>query len=109
MHLTVAFLLPRVTNSTIEDWIKLRRLMYYLHSIVRETSFMSATNLHAMHAPINVSWTFYTDCKSYTSSVSLCGIGVILSKFSKQKLNTTSLTKAELVGISNYLLKLLLC
>ena len=107
IHPTVGFLSSRVQDSTVEDYGKLRRLMCYLHGTVNETSFIGAVNLHAMHTPIDVSYASHDDCKSHTGGASSFGIGLISSKSSKQKLNTTSSTEAELVGMSDCLPKAL--
>jgi hypothetical protein len=53
--------------------------------------------------PVDVSYAVHDDAKSYTGGYLSFGIGLISSKSSKQKINTTSLTTAELVGVADYL------
>ena len=50
----------------------------------------------AVHADV------HADVKSHTGGVITLGRGAVMSKSSKQKLNTTSSTEAEQVGASDY-------
>jgi hypothetical protein len=52
---------------------------------------------------VDASYAVHNDMKSHTGGVVLFGRGAIMSKSSKQKLNTKSSTEAELVGASDYL------
>jgi hypothetical protein len=45
----------------------------------------------------------HKDMKSHTRGIVLFGTGVVMSKSSKQKLNTKNSMEAELVGASDYL------
>ena len=81
--------------------------MCYLYGTRYETSFLGAINLHTMYTPIDVSYATHDDCKSHTGGASTYGIGVVSSRSSKQKLDTTNTTECELVGIADCLPKVL--
>ena len=52
---------------------------------------------------VNALYAVHPDMKSHTGGVISFGKRALMSKSTKQKINTKSLTKAELVGISDYL------
>jgi hypothetical protein len=52
---------------------------------------------------VDASYAVHPDMKSHTGGVMSFGVGGLLCKSSKQKLNTKSSTEAELVGASDYL------
>jgi hypothetical protein len=52
---------------------------------------------------VDASYAVHDDMKSHTGGAVSFGRGAIMSKSTKQKLNTKSSTKAELVGASDYL------
>jgi hypothetical protein len=52
---------------------------------------------------VDASYAVHKDMKSHTGGVVSFGIGAVMSKSSKQKLNVKSSTEAELVGASDYL------
>jgi len=107
IHSTVGFLSTRVISLTVQDWMKLRRLICYLYGTRYEISFLGAINLHTMYMSIDVLYATHDDCKSHTGGASTYSIGVVSSRSSKQKLNTTNTTECELVGISDCLPKVL--
>jgi hypothetical protein len=64
---------------------------------------LAAGDLTRMMSWVDASYAIHPDMKSHTGGVSLFGTGGLLAKSSKQKLNTKSSTKAQLVGASDYL------
>ena len=52
---------------------------------------------------VDAAFAVHPDLKSHTSGVITLGRGAVMSKSSKQNLNTTSSTKAEQVGASDYI------
>jgi hypothetical protein len=103
IQLAVAFLCTRVLCSTERDWSKLRRLLEYLKGKLDEFLTLGANNIGIMKTWVDTSYVVHNDMKSHTGGVVSFGQGAIMSKSSKQKLNTKSSTEAELVGASNYL------
>ena len=58
--------------------------------------------LIGMNTFIDVALAVHSDMKSHTGGLVTLGRGTVMSKSSKQKLNTTSSTTSELVGYSDY-------
>jgi hypothetical protein len=102
-QLTVAFLCTRVSCSTQQDWKKLKRLLEYIHGSLDEFRVIGADDLKKMMTWVDASYAVHRDMKSHTGGVVSFGTGALMSKSSKQKLNTKSSTEAELVGASDYL------
>jgi hypothetical protein len=97
---TLAVLTKRVTKLTEEDGLKLDRVIRYMGS----TPELSL-NLGCIFPPRVTTWVdaafgVHSDMKSHTGVCSTLGLGMWHSKSTTQKLNTTSSTEAELVGVS---------
>jgi hypothetical protein len=102
-QLTVAFLCTRVSKSTEEDWTKLKRLLEYIKGSIDIFRVIGADDLGKMMTWVDASYAVHRDMKSHTGGVVSFGTGALMSKSSKQKINTKSSTEAELVGASDYL------
>jgi len=103
IQLTIAFLCTRVSCSTKQDWNKLKRGLQFLNRTVDDCMIIGADCLTVLKTWVDASYGVHPDMKSHTGGVLSLGRGVIMSKSSKQKLNTKSSTEAELVGASDYL------
>jgi hypothetical protein len=103
IQLAIAFLCTRVSCSTEKDWQKLKRVLEYLKGTLDEFLTLGADNITMMKTWVDASYAVHNDMKSHTGGVVSFGRGAIMSKSSKQKLNTKSSTEAELVGASDYL------
>jgi hypothetical protein len=103
IQLAIAFMCTRVSCSTTQDWGKLKRLMQYLNRTMDEVLTIGADSLQKLMTWVDAAYGVHQDMKSHTGGAMLFGRGAVLCKLSKQKLNTTSSTKAELVGASDYL------
>jgi hypothetical protein len=103
IQLAIAFLCTRVLCSTEKDWLKLKRVLEYLRGTLDNFVTLGADNLGIMRTWVDASCAVHEDMKSHTGGVVSFGKGAIMSKSSKQKLNTKSSTRAELFGASNYL------
>ena len=102
---TVSFLSTRVSSPTEEDNEKLRRLIRYIVGSIDKLLYLGASNLSVLLNFIDVVYGVSNNMKSYTGEASTFRYGMFSFMLLKQKLNTTSLTTAELVGVANYLLK----
>jgi hypothetical protein len=76
--------------------------MQYLNRTIDEFLTIGADNLTTMDTWIDASYAVHQDMKSHTGGAISLGRGAVMSKSSKQKLNTKSSTEAELVGASDY-------
>ena len=102
----VSVLCTRVKNPGRNDWNKLVRMMKFLHCTKNDKLTLSAEQgLHNVEWYVDASFAVHPDYKSHTgaSQVFRGGRGVIQSVSAKQKLNTSSSTTAELVGVDQVL------
>ena len=63
---------------------------------------LSADSMNKLHTWIDASYAIHPDMKSHTGGIMSFGIGGVLSKSTKQKINSKSSTEAELIGVSDY-------
>jgi hypothetical protein len=101
--LAVGFLCTRVSKCTVQDQDKLKRLLAYIKGTLHLEYTIGADCLSTLRAWVDASYAVHPDMKSHTGGVMSFGLGGLVCKSSKQKLNTRSSTKAELVGASDYL------
>ena len=104
---TVAFLTTRVKQPDEDDWKKLQRLMAYLNDTKDLKLRLKSDGAGVVQWWIDASYATHHDASSHTGVTMSLGVGSILSKSSKQKLNTTSSTEAELVGVYDGMIELL--
>ena len=87
-----------------EDWNKLVREIKFLHSTMNDKLTLSAPNgASTIEWYVDVDFAVHLDYKSHTgATVFFKGVKVAMQSFScKQKLNTSSSTTTELVGVDN--------
>ena len=98
--LAISFLAGRVLFPTEEDWGKLMRILRYLESTKMMRLQLGCTTPIQVHTSIDSSFNPISSGKSRSGvSISL-GRGVIYSKSTVQKINTTSSCQAELVALA---------
>jgi hypothetical protein len=104
----IAFMTTRVTNPNEGDWTKLVKLMNFLKATKDDIPMMSADDTNTIKWHVDASFAaVHMDMKSHTGATLLLGSGTITSISTKQKINTRSSTKAELVGIDDVVSKVL--
>ena len=91
--------MSKITNE--QDYMKLGRVISYLKEIVRLPLVISAYSIGTLILNIDASFTVHQDCKCHTRACLTLGHGSVLSLSSKQKINTKSSTKAELVRVDD--------
>ena len=101
IHLPISFLTSRVTKADEDDWKKLKRLLLYIKNTINLRLTLSASDMNIIKWWVDAAYGVREDCKSQTGSTMTLGRGTIMSKSTKQKLNTKSSTEAELVGASD--------
>ena len=101
--LAVVFLASCVSKATLQDQMKLKRLLEYLYGTYDLPLILGADDIHTMYTFVDASYAVHKDMKSHTGGVMTFGRGGIACKSTKQKLVTKSSTAAELVGASEYL------
>ena len=101
LHLPISFLTSRVTKADEDDWKKLKRLMQYIKNTLDLKLTLSAKNMNIVKWWVDAAYAVRDSCRSQTGSTMSLGLGTIMSKSTKQKINTKSSTESELVGASD--------
>ena len=97
------FLCTRVSKSTTQDQMKLKRVLEYISGTVDLVHTIGADSLNKLRTWVDASYAVHPDMKSHTGGVMSMGRGGLVQKSTKHKLNTKSSAEAELVGASDYL------
>ena len=92
-----------MSKSTEEDWGKLKRVLEYLRGTIALELRLGAENTDELDSFMDVSFAVHEDMKSHTGGGVSFGIGVLMGRSTKQKLNTASTTESEIVGAADYL------
>ena len=100
---TVAFLCTRVKSPDIDDLKKLGRAMRHLRATIFLPLCLGWDGTGNIYWSVDASFGVHPDMKSHTGGVMSLGKGAVMAMSTKQKLNTTSSTEAELVGVSDSL------
>ena len=82
---TVAYLCTRVSKSTTDDWVKLRRVLGYLQKTINDIRIIGADSLQEIYAWIDAAYGVHEDFKSHMGGGQSFGVGLVHSKSSKQK------------------------
>ena len=90
-----------VRKPNTNDWDKLVRMMQYIKRTKDEILTLWADSLHVIKWYVDSSFAVHPDFKSHSGAVMTMGEGAIQSASSKQKLNTRSSCKAELVAVDD--------
>ena len=88
-------------SSNEQDYKKLGKVISYLKETVHLSLVIGADNSGTLTWNIYASFAVHPDCKSHTGACLTLGHGSVLSISAKQKINTKSSTKAELVGVDD--------
>ena len=65
--------------------------------------FLGADSMLHLMAWVDTAYVVHDDTRSHTDGAMLFGIGVLMCKSTKQKLNTHFLMESEVVRASNYI------
>ena len=98
---TVAFLTTRVKSPDTDDYKKLGRVVKYLRQTPDLYLTLEADDLQVMKWWVDASFAVHNDMRSHTGATMSLGKGSIYSTSTRQRLNTTSSTEAELVGVAD--------
>ena len=97
----VVFLCTQVQHPNIDNAKKLGQLMWHLQESIFLPLVLGWDGTSNIYWRVGASFGVHKDTKSHTGGVMLLGTGALIAMSTKQKLNTTSFTEAELVGVSN--------
>ena len=87
----------------IDDWKKLLRLLNYLKDTIELETTLEADNTNIAKWYADAAFAVHPDMRSHTGGVMTLGKGAVQTISTKQKINTKSSTKAELVGADDVL------
>jgi hypothetical protein len=97
----VSFLCTRVKSPDEDDWKKLARVMRYLRKTRLLPLTLETTDPGYIKWWVDGSFAVHPDMKSHTGAMMSLGKGAAYSTSTRQKLNTTSSTEAELVAVAD--------
>ena len=103
IHKAVAFLTTRVRSPGEDERKKLRRLLQYVKSTIRMLLRLSADKLNVVKWWVDASYAAHNDMRRHNGATMSLGRGSVLSMSKKQKINTKSSIKAELIRADNAL------
>jgi len=103
----VSFLCTRVQSPDTDDYKKLGRVMKYLRRTIAMPLTLKANNMSIIKWWVDASFAVHKDMRSHTGQVMSLGRGAGYASSGKQKINTTSSTEAELVGMADALRQVL--
>ena len=98
----VGYLTTRVSNPDEDDYKELSRVVKYLRATIDLTLTLEATNgLSILKWWVDGSFGVHPDLRSHSGGVMSAGGGAIVCRSNKQKLNSKSLTEAELIAVDD--------
>jgi hypothetical protein len=101
--LTVSFLTTRVKAPDEDNWKKLVRVLSYLKGTLDLLLTISCKNIDKLTWYVDGSYAIHEDMKGQSGAVLMVGDNVVLTRSSKQKVNTRSSTEAEIIAIDDTL------
>ena len=96
----MSFLCTRVKEPTQEDWRKLCRVICFLKATKDDKRIIGMDDLWSLRTWIDGSYAVHADMRGHTGGSMSLGWGLIHAKASKQKLNSKSSTKTEVIAVS---------
>ena len=96
----VKYLTTHVTKSTNQDWYKLKRGLKWLNQTIDNERIIGAEVKGIIQQWIDASYGVHVDIRGQTGGMISMGRGTLINKSMKQKLNTKSSTKTEVIGLS---------
>eukprot|EP00957_Ditylum_brightwellii_P144034 10975075-Ditylum_brightwellii.AAC.1 len=94
-------------TPNIDDKKKLRRMLRHLQATKDLPLTLKADDLGQLTWWVDAAFAVHHDMQSHTGGVLMAGKGAIYTTSIKQKLDTCSLTEAELIRVNNVLLQVL--
>jgi hypothetical protein len=103
----VAFLCTRVKAPDVDDYKKLGQTMKYLRGSLYNPLILEADDMSVVKWWAFASFAVHPDMKSHTGGIMTLGKRAIYGTSTRQKINTKSLTEAELVGLNDVMPQIL--
>ena len=97
----IAFLCTCTKEPTKLDWNKLVRVLKFMNQTSKDQLTLKADGLHILIWSVDSLFAVHDDFHSHTGGTLTLGQGAVTNVSAKQKVNTRSLTEAEVVGVDN--------
>ena len=107
LQTSIAFHSTRVRRPDLDDQKKLARTIRHLEYTKHLPMILSWDNEGNIQWYVDISFAVHEDMKSRTGMLMKLGSGIVYGGSNKQKINTSSTTQAELVGVSDAMPKVL--
>ena len=101
IQLPISFLSTCIKKPTEHNWIKLHHMMKFIGDTIDDPLTLTANKLNLIQFSIDASFTVHPDMKSHSGVTMTMGKGAVIASSCKQKANTRSSTKAELVAVND--------
>ena len=89
-----------------DNWVKLRCVLRYLKQNPSLPLILEADDLRVVNWHVDASFAVHEDMKSHTGGTMSVGKGSVIATSHKQKIDTRSSTKAELVGVDGVVVRM---
>jgi hypothetical protein len=99
----IAYLCTRVQQPTEDDWKKIQ----FLKATKNDVLTLKADDSHVIKWYVDAAFAVHDDFKSHQGATMSLGAGAVAAGSTKQKVNTRSSTEAELVGLDDYMAKIM--
>ena len=80
----VAYICTRVSKSTEDDWVKLRRLLGFIKHTINDIRIIGANSLQKIYTWVNASYDVHEDLKIHIGGAMSMGTGLLYQRSSKQ-------------------------
>ena len=97
----VGFLCTRVTRATVQDKLKLRRVLGYLKRTKKKTLHLKIGDLKLLKMFVDAAFATHPDAKSQTGVAVFMGEALLFAASRKQKCVSKSPTDSELIALSD--------
>ena len=101
IQVAVAYLCTRVREPTEDDYLKLTRVIQYLRNTVHLPLIIGWDASETLLWSIDASFAVHNDMRSHTGAMLTFGQGAVFSLSNKQKVNSTSSTVVEIIGVDD--------
>ena len=97
----MAFLCTQVSDPSQQDYNKLTTVIKYIRETIHLPLLIGWDESGVLTWSVDASFAVHQDMRSHTGAALTMGKGSLISMSVKQKINTKSSTKAELVGVDD--------
>ena len=88
--------MTRVSNSDVDDWKKLKRVMTWLRQTRSDVRLIGATSVKELYTWVGAAFAVHDNMRSQTGGVMSFGYGMVHCRSNKQKLTTKSSTEVSI-------------